>query len=170
MSLYDNTLVLANDEDEAEEFEQVGSFNHGYTQARLIVLLDGLGNYTPISELSLDIRNTDLSKFDLRIKDEIKPDIALYPKRGRSQPRDILRMKEMPLVAIEILSPKQGTYDILEKFKAYFELGVISCWLVDPALRTVSVYASNEEWETFTTNEVSDEQFDIRLPLDEIFD
>ena len=45
----------------------------------------------------------------------------------------------------EILSPKQDTYDILEKFKAYFALGITSCWLVAPALRTVTVYASNEE-------------------------
>lgn len=168
MSLYDATILTY--EDESEEFDQVGSFNHGYTQARLIVLIDRLGNFTPVSELSLDVRGIDLSQFDLRTKEELKPDIALYPKRGRSQPRDILRMTEMPLVAIEILSPKQGTYDILEKFKAYFALGITSCWLVDPALRTVTVYASNEEWATFSTDEVVDEQIDIRLPVDEVFD
>lgn len=157
-------------EDEFQEFDQVRSFNHGYTQARLIVLIDRFGNFTPVSELSLDVRGIDLSQFDLRTKEELKPDIALYPKRGRSQPRDILRMTEMPLVAIEILSPKQGTYDILEKFKAYFALGITSCWLVDPALRTVTVYASNEEWATFSTDAVVDEQVDIRLPVDEVFD
>jgi Uma2 family endonuclease len=81
-----------------------------------------------------------------------------------------LRMREMPLLAIEILSPKHGTYDILEKFKAYFELGVLSCWLVDPALRTVTVYASTTDWATFSGNEVIDEQIGINLPLDAIFD
>lgn len=170
MSLYQETLLLANEEDEAEEFAEMSSFNHSYTQARLIVLLDKLGIYTPAPELSLDIKGVDLSKFDLRTKEELKPDIALYPKRGRSQPRDILRMREMPLLAIEILSPKQGTYDILEKFKAYFELGVISCWLVDPALRTVTVYASTTDWATFSGNEVIDEQIGINLPLNAIFD
>lgn len=170
MSLYDVMTLTIDEEEENEEFDQVGSFNHGYTQARLIVLLDRIGGFTPISELSLDVRGTDLSQFDLRTKEELKPDIALYPKRGRSQPRDILRMREMPLIAVEILSPKQGTYDILEKFKAYFELGITSCWLVDPALRTVTVYAANDEWETFSTNEVVDNQFNIRLPLAEIFD
>ena len=168
MSLYDTTTLTY--EDESEEFDQVGSFNHGYTQARLIVLIDRLGKFTPVSELSLDVRGIDLTQFDLRTKEELKPDIALYPKRGRSQPRDILRMTEMPLVAIEILSPKQGTYDILEKFKVYFALGITSCWLVDPALRTVTVYASNEEWATFSTDEVVDAQVDIRLPVDEVFD
>jgi Uma2 family endonuclease len=169
VSLHDDTLVLAY-EDEIEEFDQVGSFNHGYTQARLIVLLDRLGNFTPVSELSLDVSGIDLSRFDLRTKEELKPNIALYPKRGRSRPRDILRMSEMPLVAIEILSPKQGTYDILEKFKAYFVLGIPSCWLVDPALQTVTVYSSNEQWATFSTAEVVDDQVGIRLPLDEVFE
>ena len=167
MSLYEDTLVLSADD---EEFEDMGSFNHGYTQTRLIVLLDKIEQYTPVTELSLDIRGIDLSKFDLRTKEEIKPDICLYPKRGRSQPRDILRMKEMPLLAIEILSPKQGSYDILEKFKAYFVLGVTPCWLVDPAVRTITVYAANDEWETFSSQEVVDEQLGIRLPLHEVFD
>jgi Uma2 family endonuclease len=170
MSLYEDTLVLPTEEEEAEEFAEMSSFNHGYTQTRLIVLFDKVGTYTPVPELSLDVKGIDLSKFDLRTKEEIKPDIALYPKRGRSQPRDILRMKEMPLLAVEILSPKQGTYDILEKFKLYFELGVTSCWLVDPALCTVTVYASASDWETFSSNEVVDEQIGISVPIDAIFD
>ncbi|MEZ4736584.1 MAG: Uma2 family endonuclease [Caldilineaceae bacterium] len=170
MSLYEDTVMLGAEADEVEEAEEVSSFNHSYTQARLIVALDKLGIYTPAPELSLDAKGVDLSKFDLRTKEEIKPDIALYPKRGRSQPRDTLRMKEMPLVAIEILSPKQGTYEILEKFKLYLELGVTSCWLVDPALRTVTVYTSESEWETFSTDDVVDEQTSIRLLLTEVFD
>ena len=157
-------------ENELEESEDMGSFNHGYTQARLIVLFDRAGQYTPITELSLDVSGIDLSQFDLKTKEEMKPDICLYPKRGRSRPRDILRMTEMPLLAVEILSPKQGTYDILEKFKVYFELGVRSCWLVDPAINTVTIYSSNDAWQTFSNNEVIDEPLGIKLPLDEIFD
>ncbi|MFN8486520.1 MAG: Uma2 family endonuclease [Caldilineaceae bacterium] len=157
-------------EDELEEAEDMGSFNHGYTQARLIVLFDRTGQYTPVTELSLDVSGIDLSKFDLKAKEEVKPDICLYAKRGRSRPRDILRMTEMPLLAVEILSPKQGTYDILEKFKVYFELGVKSCWLVDPAINTITVYTSNEQWQTFSGREVVDEQLGIKLKLDEIFD
>lgn len=170
MSLYEEPLVLMSEEEEAEEYAEMSSFNPSYTQARLIVLLDKLGIYTPAPELSLDIKGIDLSKYDLRTEEELKPDIALYPKRGRSQPRDILRMREMPLLAIEILSPKQGSYDILEKFKAYFDLGVTSCWLVDPALRTVTVYHATTDWETFSSSEVIDEQLDVQLPLAAIFD
>lgn len=179
--MYELTIV---DELEFEEPNDTGSFNHGYTQARLVVLFDRAGQYTPVTELSLDVSQIDLSQFDLRAKEEVKPDICLYPKRGRSRPRDILKMTEMPLLAVEILSPKQGAYDILEKFKVYFELGVTSCWLVDPAIHTVTVYSSNNVWRTFGSNsgsndpgrngsgggEVIDEQLAIRLPLHDIFE
>lgn len=70
MSLYQEMLRLANEEDEAEEFAEMSSFNHSYTQARLIVLLDKLGIYTPAPELSLDIKGIDLSKFDSEVIDE----------------------------------------------------------------------------------------------------
>ncbi len=156
-------------EDQTEEFADMGSFNHGYLQARLTVLFDRIGIYTPVNELSLDVGSIDLSQFDVRSKEEMKPDIALYPKRGLSRPTDILRMAEMPLLAVEILSPKQGTYDILEKFKVYFALGIQACWLVEPALNTVTVYASLTQWKTFSSGEVIDEIVGIRCLIDEIF-
>lgn len=169
MKMYDLALPHELAEDEIEDSEAMGSYNHGYIQVRLGILFDRLGNFTPINELSLDVSGVDLTKFDLRTKEEIKPDISLYPKRGLSQPRDILKMREMPLLAVEILSPRQGIYDILEKFRLYFELGIHSCWLVEPATRVVTVYASIYDWQAFTTNEVVDEKVGVRLPIQEIF-
>jgi len=77
----------------------------------------------------------------------------------------------MPLLAIEVLSPKQGNYTILEKFKLYFELDVKSCWLVLPSIDAVTVYSSINNYQTFTKrdSEVIDEVLDIRLPITEIF-
>ena len=156
-------------DDEIEESVDVGSFNHGYIQARLVILLGKFEQYTPVSELSLEIDGVDLSKFALRNREEIKPDIALYPRRGLSRPLDILRMKEMPLLAVEILSPRQGTYDILEKFKVYFELGIKSCWLVDPAINTIAVYSSITQWQPFSTGDVIDVAMGIHIAINEIF-
>lgn len=153
-----------------EEIEDMGSFNHGYIQVRLGILFDRVGNFTPVNELSLDVSIADLSKFDIRTKEEIKPDICLYPKRGLSQPRDILKMQEMPLLAVEILSPKQGLYGIWEKFRLYFELGIHSCWLVEPTTRVVTVYSSSQQWRAFSSDDdVVDEKMGIRIPLNEIF-
>jgi len=153
---------------ETEESYDRGSFNHGYLQARLVVLLGNIGNYTPVTELSLDISNLDLSKFDIKVKEEIRPDICLYPKRKIDLTHDILKMSEMPLLAIEILSPKQGIYDILEKFKIYFTLGIKSCWLVIPATATVTIY-SPDDFKSFNSGEVVDETLNIHLPIAEIF-
>ncbi|MEZ4860847.1 MAG: Uma2 family endonuclease [Caldilineaceae bacterium] len=155
--------------EEILENEVMGSFNHGYIQLRLGGLLDRLGLFTPVGELSLDVSGIDLSQFDLRSKTELIPDIALYPKRTLSRPTDIQRMTEMPLIAIEILSPRQGFDEILEKFKAYFALGISSCWLVAPAINTISVYRSPTDWVTFTQGDLVDETVGIRLALTEIF-
>jgi Uma2 family endonuclease len=156
-------------EAETEGYEDMGSFNHGYVQIRLGVLLDRLGKYTPIGELSLDVSGIDLSKYGLSAKEEIKPDISLYPKRGLFRPSDILRMKEMPLLVIEILSPRQGVYDIVEKFKVYFDLGIKSCWLVEPIINTVTVYSAIDNYRTYSSGEVLDDKLEIRLSLAEIF-
>lgn len=154
---------------ENEESVDMGSFNHGYLLIRLGVLFERLDVYTAVGDVSLDISKADLSKFDLKTREEIKPDICLYPKRGLLRPKDILKMQEMPLLAVEILSPKQGLYEIVEKFRLYFDLGVRSCWLVEPVLHTVTVYSSSDEWRTFTSGDVVDQVLQIRLALDEIF-
>lgn len=109
-------------------------------QANPAYLLKAMGGYTVFIELSLDVSHLDRERY--QVKDELVPDVALYPKRPFSLPRDILRMTEMPLRVVEILSPRQGTAGILEKFEAYFALGIPSCWLVDPLTQTVHVYQS----------------------------
>jgi len=156
-------------EDTTVEDEVMGSFNHGYIQLRLGGLLDRLGPFTPIGELSLDVSGLDLSQFTLKSKNELIPDISLYPKRPLSRPTDIQRMTEMPLVAIEILSPRRGFDEILEKFKVYFALGIRSCWLVAPAINAISIYSDPIHWVTFTQEDVIDETIGIRLALVEIF-
>ncbi len=77
----------------------------------------------------------------------------------------------MPVLTIEIISPSQGTDDILAKFKAYFALGVKSCWLIIPANEVITVYSAQGDFESFGSKdtEVIDEILDIRLPKPQIF-
>jgi Uma2 family endonuclease len=152
-----------------EESYDMGSYNHSYLQTRLGKLLDS-DKYTAFSDLSLDVSTFDLSQFKFSVKEELKPDVCLYPKRKFHRPNDILKMSEMPLLAIEILSPKQGSYDILEKFKVYFALGIKSCWLVEPAIETVAVYSSLDKRINFVRDKVVDDILGIQLPIVEIFD
>jgi Uma2 family endonuclease len=155
-------------EDEEEEFDDMGSYNHSMVQANLAYLFKCIGSYTVFIELSLDIGHLDRERY--QVKNELIPDVALYTKRSLSLPHDILRMTEMPLLVVEILSPRQGTASILAKFEAYFALGIPSCWLVDPLTQTVHVYQSSTSRTTFSTGDVVDPSLDIHIPISDIFE
>ncbi len=134
------------------------SYHHSYISSNLIAQLHKLEGYSVFSELTIQID-----------KDYI-PDISLYPKRHINfVAADVLKMTEMPLLAIEILSPSQGTQEILDKFKVFFEAGIKSCWLVIPVAQAVMVYSSLESAKTFNSGNVVDENLNIKLSLQEIF-
>lgn len=153
---------------EHEQSDHSGSLNHSALQVNLAYLLKRLRTFSVYTELSLDTGKLDKNKY--RFREEIKPDVCIYPKRGLSRPYDILKMTEMPLLAVEVLSPKQGLQEIVEKFDAYFALGIRSCWLIDPTTAIVAVYRSLDSHKIFTAGEVVDDIIGIRLPFDEIFD
>jgi len=160
-----NDLITTN---ETEATYEMGSHNHSAIQANLAFLLKRLDKYSVYTELSLDVSQLDSQRF--KIREEIKPDVCIYPKRGLSRPFDILKMAEMPLLVVEILSPRQGTQEILEKFAVYFALGVQSCWLIDPTIAVVAVYSALEQHKIFAADEVVDQVVDVRLPFTEIFE
>ncbi|MEN8221266.1 MAG: Uma2 family endonuclease [Pseudomonadota bacterium] len=155
-----------------EEESDMGSWAHSSIQASLACLLRTDGRFNVLTELNLDVSQVDLSQFGIH-KDEIKPDVCLYAKKKRVEPtRDLIRMLEYPLTAIEILSPKQNISELSAKLNAYFALGVKSYWLVLPMNESITVYSSPTQFELFGTKdtEVIDEVMDIRLPIKEIFD
>jgi Uma2 family endonuclease len=119
--------------------------------------------------LSLDISKYDLSNYG--IKDEIKPDVCLYPSSIDLQEFDVVKMTDMPLLAIEILSPSQGIPELKRKIHAFFELGVKSCWLVIPDVKTIYVYSQPTEYRVFAMDdtEVVDEVMDIHLSIAKVF-
>ena len=97
------------------EYDNLGSFNHSTLQFNVGYALRQLGDFTVATELSLDSSHLDKERF--RVGNEVKPDVCIYPKRGLSKPYDILRMTEMPLLAIEILSPRQLIEDLFHKIE-----------------------------------------------------
>jgi len=158
--------------DEYQEESEMGSVNHSLAQGKLTGLLINDERFTVMPELSLDVSQRDLNPFGLKAKDELKSDICIYPNSlWYSKPKDTLRMPEMPLLAIEILSPRQGINDILAKFEAYFSFGVKSCWLVIPANESITVYSKPDVFRLFDTNDtdIVDEVMDIHLPIQKVF-
>lgn len=156
---------------EDEELD-VGSVNHSLIQARLTRLLSENEQFTVMVELSLDVKQMDLSRFNLKVKDELVPDVCVYVGEF-SEPDmdDLLTMSQMPDLAIEILSPSQSVNFLIRKIKAYFALGVKSCWLVVPPMTQVSVYQQANWHKTFDLNdtEIVDEALGIRLPIQSVF-
>jgi Uma2 family endonuclease len=145
------------------------SINHSLTQAKIAALLINDDRFSIMTELSLDISQLNLSQFGL--KDEIKPDVCAYPKEVGLQESDIVKMTDMPLLAIEILSPSQGTKELKDKIHVYFELGVKSCWLVVPDLKTISVFSQATQFKNFDMrdDDLIDEVMDIRIPIQKVF-
>ncbi len=156
-----------------EEIEDaiMGSVNHSLIQAMITSLLVNDERFTVFTELSLDVKPHDLSKYDIKAKDELKPDICWYSNEIGFQEFDILKMTEMPLLAIEILSPSQDTKELKDKIRAYFDLGVKSCWLVIPDVQLISIYAKQSGFKNFDMRdtEVIDEVMDIHLPIQKVF-
>ena len=167
--------LMAFEENESQEHEEpkMGSWNHSVTQSRIASLFSNDERFIVPVELSLDVSQIDLSQFGLKVKEELIPDVCLYPKDVPHPKRgdDILKMSNMPLLVTEVLSPKQTIDEIMAKFKAYFALGVKSCWLVVPMNESVTVYSTPHQFRTFGTEakEVVDDILDIRLPIERLF-
>jgi Uma2 family endonuclease len=168
---FGNTVRNISYLEEEKESQDVGSLNHSIVQTQVAALLIGDQRFRSIVQLSLD--TTDLSQFNLKAKDELVPDVCVYPNTVKFiHVGDILKMPEMPLLAIEVVSPKQGLDEIINKFKAYFALGVKSCWLAIPTVESITVYSGPTNFKLFDVKrdtEVVDEVLDIHLPLQPIF-
>lgn len=67
-------------EAETDESWEMGSHNHSAIQANITYLLKRAEKYLVYTELSLDTTTLDPQKF--KFKNEIKPDVCVYPKRG----------------------------------------------------------------------------------------
>jgi Uma2 family endonuclease len=69
------------------------------------------------------------------------PDISIYPWRKVDYLQgDIIKMAELPLLAVEILSPTQKPIELFEKAQnIYLPSGIRSVWIVQPLAHTVSV-------------------------------
>ncbi|MEN8218062.1 MAG: Uma2 family endonuclease, partial [Pseudomonadota bacterium] len=101
-----------------DEESDMGSVNHSLAQVMIASLLVNDERFTVLTELSIDISQHDLSKYGIKAKDEVKPDICVYSNEIGFQEFDIMKMTEMPLLAIEILSPSQGPKELKDKIRA----------------------------------------------------
>jgi Uma2 family endonuclease len=121
--LEENTTV------EREWVEEMPSLNHSYICAQLMRQLLDNERIQPLPELTLDVENG------------LTPDISIYP-REKIHPNffeDVLKIKEMPVLAIEVISSSQSIRAVLEKAKLLVDAGVNTVWTVEPYGRSIFV-------------------------------
>ena len=155
--------------------DEMGSLYHSVVQTNLAGLLKFKCDkkLAVMTELSLNISQHDISEYRLDVKEELKPDVCAYlelPAIPETE-NDLLKVSQMPDLAIEILSPRQAISYLIRKIMAYFKLGVKSCWLVNPAQEIISVYSKNNQRKNYDMDDLKivDEVMGLHLPVREVF-
>jgi Uma2 family endonuclease len=146
---------------ELERNKPMPSLNHARLQARLVRQLANAYSeeYEIFSELTIDFP----------VKPAI-PDVCIYPITPVDWENDVIRCQEVPLLAIEILSPKQAFDDILDKIKKiYFPAGMTSVWVVLPSAQSMMVFKPNQRPQTYNSGLVKDDTSGFEVDLDKIF-
>lgn len=133
---------------------------HGYTQANLTAaLVPYCDKYTIFSELTLE--------FDDR---ELTPDLSIYPKIDVDLVHDKERVREPPILAVEIATLSQGLENQIERIEVLLQAGIQSCWLVQPPIRTVTLFSGSLDGTTVSSGTFTDPVLNIDVSLNAIFD
>lgn len=122
-----------------------------------------------------------IAPFDIILKNEkeeyprkVIPDISIIcDKIGLSD----LNYTGVPTLIVEILSPSNEAHDLVTKMNLYQHFGVNEYWIVNPKIKTVSIYKINEKcfYEQFGVYK-NGEEFesatfkDLKINLREIFE
>ena len=144
-----------------EEFhsEDIMSVNHSKLIGRICVALDRYeAEYDVLPELELELPTG-----------KCKPDVAIYARIGNDWFNDIIYYTQPPLIAVEVLSPKQGLSDLTDKaFKIYFPAGVKAVWLIVPMLHLAQILLPNGTQLTFTNGQLNDPILGLKVDVDRL--
>ena len=145
-----------------ERNKPMPSKNHSAIQTLLCATLvyKYRNQYQIFSELSLTMPD---------VKPAV-PDICIFPKAKLDLLNDEIKVSDVPITVIEILSPKQGIEDIKNKFfEIYFPAGVQSAWLIIPPLRSVHIFTPDRKFTNYYAGKLEDKACKIELELDDFF-
>lgn len=122
------------------------TMEHGEISMSLIL---PLGTY--IREKQLGRLYPSDTTFKLRDR-VVKPDIAFVKKERLPENRRQVSPVP-PDLAVEVVSPTESEYDIVEKALAYLKAGTRLVWVIEPIAKTVTVYRSETDIQTLTRND-----------------
>lgn len=157
------TLEAVQSDYELERGKPMPSWNHGLIQARIIFELNlrYRQTHTILSELSLRLDPTD---------QKMVPDVTIYNEPPHLLANDQITVHKVPFTTIEILSPTQSLAELTDKAEHFLTLGVKSCWLVLPGMRSVSISTQPGSYQTFDNPaKLVDPTTGIELELTSLF-
>ena len=100
-------------------------------------------------------------------------DVAyISPELARATPEGARFPDGVPILAVEILSPTDKHEETVEKLESYLSAGVPLVWIVDPDMRTVTVYRPGAEPELFNASQTLTAEPHLpglRLPVTKVF-
>jgi len=144
-----------------EEFhtEDIISYNHAKLTYRLSKSFSQYDEqYDILPELEFELSHG-----------RAKPDVAVCQLGKIDWLRDIIRPTTPPLLAIEILSPRQALSDLTDKaLDVYFPSGTQVVWVIIPHFKQINIMTPHG-LTTITSGIVRDEGTGIELNLMEIF-
>ncbi len=74
-----------------------------------------------------------------------------------------------PDLVVEILSPRQSLGPLVDKVREYLRRGAKSCWIVTPALGSVSVFSASGERRSAGVGRFRDDALGIEAEVSEVF-
>ncbi len=144
---------------ELERGKPAPSVNHARIQPRLIgALVRYADRFDILSELDLRLGGNDYT-----------PNISLFPAQDTDWRHDQIRVQLAPVLAVEILSAMHGFHSIVDKLDAYFAHGTKSCWVVQPGLKTLTIFHAPDDSATHDRGVVQDSALEIEVDLDALF-
>ncbi len=140
--------------------EEVVSLNHSRLIYRISMALSAYEDkYDVLPELEFELA-----------EGRLKPDVAIVPRQHYNYQRDVLRVVQQPVTAIEIISPTQSFDALVEKIQAqYLPSGVKSAWLVLPRVASIYLFLPGQPPQAFTTGTLHDPAAQIDVALADIF-
>ena len=156
-----STVISLETQYEQERGKPMPSKNHSIIQGNAYFeLRNQYGKQFDIyPELSLDLTSGGAV-----------PDICIYDKTPRDWQVDVIKTNNPPLLAIEILSPRQVFDDITDKInQVYFPAGMKSVWVILPKVESVMLFRPNEKTKTYNGGIMQDTASGFELNIDNIF-
>jgi Uma2 family endonuclease len=153
-------MEIAVDFIEEYQTEDIMSVNHSRTIQRISTYLERYDDvYDILPELEMKLNGKP-----------VKPDVSVYPNLPEDWDTDVIFITEPPIIAIEVLSPKQAMTDITDKINnIYFPAGVQSVWIVVPLLQTITIRTSDGKKMTFSEGIIKDPVTNIEMPFEQVF-